>query len=110
MDVRRAVFVIVPVSLLVALVATLLTAPTDRARLVSFFRKVRPGGAWGDIPAEAGVTPQGLSWQGIYGWLASIVFIYSFTFGIGKLIFGPMSLGWALLAARSSSARSHGAP
>ena len=93
------IFVIVPVSLSAAVAITLVTRPTERARLVSFFRKVRPGGAWGDIPEEAGVRAAGLSWQSVFGWLASVGFIYTFTFGIGKLIFGPVALGWGLLAA-----------
>jgi hypothetical protein len=92
-------FVIIPLSLGAGIIATLLTAPTDRARLVEFFRKVRPGGAWGTIPAEAGVTADGLSWRGITGWLLSVGFIYTLTFGIGKLLFGPVWLGWVLLAA-----------
>ena len=96
-DFAAMVFVIVPISAVAAILATMLTEPTDRARLVAFFRKVRPGGAWGNIPAEAGVSAAGLSWESIVGWLASVVFIYSFTFGIGKLIFGPVLLGWELL-------------
>lgn len=91
------IFLIVPVSAAAAILATMLTEPTDRARLVAFFRKVRPGGAWGSIPSEAGVRAQGLSWESIIGWLASVGFIYSLTFGIGKLIFGPILFGWELM-------------
>jgi Na+/proline symporter len=96
-DFTAMIFVIVPVSAAAAILATMLTQPTDRVRLVAFFRKVRPGGAWGSIPDEAGVTAAGLSWEGIAGWLASVAFIYCFTFGIGKVIFGPVLFGWELL-------------
>jgi len=96
-DFSAKLFVIVPVSLIAGIVATLLTRATDRERLVSFFRKVRPSGAWGDIAEEAGVKPDGMSREGVVGWIASIGFIYCFTFGIGKIIFGPTLLGMELL-------------
>ena len=89
--------VIIPVSFAAGMAATYLTEPTKRERLVEFFRKVRPSGAWGDIPVEAGVTPAGLSERGVAAWLASVGFIYCLTFGIGKLLFGPVYLGWTLL-------------
>jgi solute:Na+ symporter, SSS family len=98
-DFAAKLFVIIPLSFAAGLIATYATAPTDRSRLVAFFRKVRPGGAWGSIPTEAGVKGEGLSWSGIRGWLASVGFIYCLTFGIGKLIFGPTWQGWALIAA-----------
>jgi len=97
-DFAAKLFVIIPVSFVAGIIATLVTAPTERARLVSFFRKVRPGGAWGDIASEAGVKAEGLSWRGIRGWLVSVVFIYALTFGIGKLIFSPGWQAWALMA------------
>ncbi len=95
-------FVIIPVSLVAAHVATFLTAPVPRKTLIEFFRKVRPSGIWGSIPDEAGVKPAGLNARGVVGWLSSVAFLYTLTFGIGKVIFGPVWLGWALLAAAAA--------
>jgi SSS family solute:Na+ symporter len=43
-------------SLVGTLAATLLTRPTDQSLLVSFYRNVRPFGAWGPIRRQAGMT------------------------------------------------------
>ncbi len=50
--------VTVAVTAAATLAATLLTRPTDRRTLVAFYRRVRPGGFWGPVRAEAGVAPE----------------------------------------------------
>ncbi len=42
----------------VTILVTLLTAPTDRATLLAFYRNVRPAGWWGPIAAEANLPPE----------------------------------------------------
>ena len=43
-------------SLVGMLAATLLTRPTEQSLLISFYRNVRPFGAWGPIRRQAGLT------------------------------------------------------
>ena len=46
-EIKLLLFTIVTLSAAVA--ATLMTAPVAREKLEAFYRKVRPGGWWGDI-------------------------------------------------------------
>ena len=63
--------------------ATYLTAPTDRATLVSFYRLVRPpGGGWEPIRADAGVGPSPDSIaQSLLGWVLGCLVVYAALFG-----------------------------
>ncbi|HXY19126.1 MAG TPA: sodium:solute symporter family protein, partial [Gemmatimonadales bacterium] len=75
---------------LIWLVVTYLTAPTDRERLVAFYRKVRPAGpGWRAIRAAAGGegSPDRLS-LGLLGWTLGCVLIYSALFGFGSFLYG----------------------
>ena len=71
--------------------ATFLTAPTDEATLVAFYRRVRPGGrGWARVARAAGLEPEpvaggALSWV---NWAAGVASVYGALFGVGKLIFG----------------------
>jgi SSS family solute:Na+ symporter len=83
---------------------TYLTAPTDEATLVAFYRRVRPGGrGWARVARAAGLAPEpmaggALSWV---NWLAGVVSVYATLFGVGRLIFGGWmeALAWLALAA-----------
>jgi Na+/proline symporter len=80
----------VAITTVVWIVTALLTEPTERARLVEFYRRVRPaGGGWGTIPAEAGVgpSPDSLS-RSLLGWVLGIAFIYGTLFGTGSFLYG----------------------
>jgi len=48
-------------SLLASVVATLVTEPVAESVLVSFYRTVRPFGAWGPVRERAGLTPEELA-------------------------------------------------
>ena len=88
------------------LAVTFLTAPTDPARLDSFYRRVRPGGrgwrpvamrlGYGQEPIAGGV----LSWV---NWVAGVASVYASLFGVGHIIFGAWlpGLAWLALAAIS---------
>ena len=84
---------------------TLLTAPTDRATLVSFYRLVRPAGrGWEQIRAEAGVAPSPDSIpQMMLAWTTGCVFVYSALFGTGSFVYGHLQTGalWTVLFAVS---------
>ncbi|MFL5576455.1 MAG: sodium:solute symporter family protein [Gemmatimonadaceae bacterium] len=80
---------------------TFLTRPEPEATLESFYRRVRPGGpGWARVSTRAGFgrepIPGGaLAWT---NWIAGIVAVYATLFGIGKLLFGHLGTGFALLA------------
>lgn len=82
---------------------TFLTAPTDEAKLVDFYRRVRPGGrGWRPVQAAAGFPAEpiaggALDWA---NWLAGVVSVYATLFGVGRLIFGDYAeaAGYLLVA------------
>ena len=98
-----AVVMLITVGLttVVWLTVTWMTPAESDAILESFYRRVRPGGAgWRQVAVRAGFGPEPLSvGRGAWlNWLAGVVAAYATLFGIGKLIFGPVSTGFVLLA------------
>jgi hypothetical protein len=70
---------------------TFLTAPTDEAKLVDFYRRVRPGGrGWRPVQALAGFPnePVAEGALGLANWVAGVVSVYATLFGVGRLLFG----------------------
>jgi solute:Na+ symporter, SSS family len=90
----------VAITTVVWLAVTFATAPESPATLDAFYRRVRPGGpGWATVSARLGFgrepIPGGaLAWS---NWVAGIVAVYATLFGIGKLIFGDLGLGFGLL-------------
>ena len=85
----------------VAWIATaLLTAPTERSVLVSFYKLVRPAGpGWAPVAAEAGVGPSPDSIpQQLLGWVLGVACIYGALFGAGSFLFGATTQGWVWTA------------
>jgi solute:Na+ symporter, SSS family len=80
---------------------TFLTSPEPVATLDAFYRRVRPGGpGWRAVSERLGYgresIPGGaLAWT---NWIAGIIAVYATLFGLGKLVFGQMGAGIALLA------------
>jgi len=89
----------------VALPVTLLTRPTDRARLIDFYVKVHPPGFWGPIRAEAARfdprPPPRAHLSTLLAIAGSSALILGVTLGLGKLLlFGARaSIPFAVLAA-----------
>jgi hypothetical protein len=87
-----SLFVIVPVTTLVWLIVTFLTKPTSEEVLISFYRKIHPGGVmWKrvaikipDVEGDTGFL------RSFINWLFGVILVYSFLFGTGKLIFGEI--------------------
>ncbi|HTO75114.1 MAG TPA: sodium:solute symporter family protein [Thermoanaerobaculia bacterium] len=72
------------------LAVTFATAPTERGKLVSFYRLVRPAGpGWKEIRAASGVgpSPDSLS-QCLVGWVLGCLFVYAALFGAGSVLYG----------------------
>ncbi len=82
------------------LAVTWLTPPETDAVLDAFYRRVRPGGpGWRRVAERTGFGREGIDagrWAWL-NWLAGVVAVYATLFGIGKLIFGPRSLGIAFV-------------
>jgi Na+/proline symporter len=75
---------------LVWVITAMVTQPTDRAVLLAFYRKVRPGGpGWASIRAETGLpaSPDSLP-QAFLAWMFGCLMVYGALFGAGSLIFG----------------------
>jgi hypothetical protein len=82
--------VTVAVTTIVWLVATFVTAPTDRPTLVRFFQLVRPAGpGWKSVQAEAkvGSSPDSIP-QMFMAWTMGCLFVYSALFGVGSFLYG----------------------
>jgi len=83
---------------------TFLTPPVAREKLVAFYRRVRPYGAWGPIAAAAGVPPaRGLGGM-LIRWLAGTVMVLGATISLGKFLLGSPWEGAGYLAAAVAGA------
>jgi Na+/proline symporter len=91
------ILLIVAVTTVAWVTATFLTKPDDEAKLLAFYRKVRPGGAWGPI-ARLNGTRYKLKAAPFAGWALAVVMIFFLLFGLGKIIFMDWGGGAAYLA------------
>jgi len=92
-----SLLITIAVTTVVWVAATYLTAPTDRATLVSFYRLVRPpGGGWEPVRADAGVGPSPDSIaQSLLGWVLGCLVVYAALFGSGSFLYGRTAQGVA---------------
>ncbi len=90
-----SLMITVAVTTVVWIAATLIAAPAEREKLVSFYRLVRPAGpGWRDIRAESGLPPSRDSLpQALLGWVFGCLFVYSALFGTGSFIYGRRAQG-----------------
>ena len=81
------IILVATLSTVVALLITYLRKAPDPQRLVSFYEKVRPAGAWGPVQAlskEAPVNHEGLKiFAGIIG---GLILVWGLTMGLGALL------------------------
>jgi len=96
----ESLFVIVAFTTLCWLGATFLTKPTDEATLVTFYRRVHPGGLlWRPVANKVPDVQGDSGFGGLFlNWLAGIVLVYTVLFGTGKFIFGDITTGLLLYA------------
>ena len=92
------ILLIVAVTTVAWITATFLTKPDDEAKLLAFYRKVRPGGAWGPIAKLNGRSYK-LQAAPFAGWALAVVMIFFLLFGLGRIIFMDWGRGAAYLAA-----------
>jgi Na+/proline symporter len=102
---HHVLLITVAVTTAIWVAVTYITAPTDRSKLVSFYRTVRPAGrGWESVRSEAGLPPSPDSLpMSLLGWVLGCTFIYAAIFGVGCLMYGriPQAIVWALLLVAS---------
>jgi Na+/proline symporter len=89
------------IALAVSVIATFLTRPVARERLVAFHAKARPGGAWGAISREAAPAdrPDVLTWRTLGDIVGGVAFCLGTTVGIGYALLlkpVPAAAGFAV--------------
>jgi len=104
LQVHHKLIIIVPLALTAWITVTFLTKPEPIGTLTSFYKRVQPGGWWGPISQNFTHTMQPVTTGFVFQWIAGIMMIYGFTFGIGNLIFMNYSeavvlIGFAILGA-----------
>ena len=90
-----SLIVTVATTTIVWIVVTLSTSPTDRSKLIQFYRLVQPAGpGWRQIRAEAGQgeSPDRVS-ESFLGWTLGCAVVYSALFGTGSFLYGHSSQG-----------------
>ena len=87
LQVHHKLMIIVPIAIIAWVTVTFFTKPEPMTKLESFYKRVQPGGWWGPVTSSFNHTLQPVT-KGIFIlWLAGVMMIYGFTFGIGNLIF-----------------------
>lgn len=89
------------VTTIVWVTVTMVTEPTNRETLISFYKLVRPAGpGWTRIRAESGVgpSPDSLA-HSLLGWVLGCLFIYAGLFGAGSFLYGKTAQGlvWSVI-------------
>ncbi len=97
----ETLYIIVPITTLAWVITAFITKPTNEERLLEFYRRVHPGGfGWKKIAAKLPeITPD--SGYGILflDWFLGVVLLFSFLFGIGKIILGDYLTGFIYIIA-----------
>ena len=87
LQIHHKLMLIVPVAIMAWVTVTYFTKPEPIEKLEEFYKRVQPGGWWGPITDNFEHTLQPVT-KGIFVlWIAGVLMIYGFTFGIGNLIF-----------------------
>jgi Na+/proline symporter len=94
----ETLFIIVPVTTLAWLITVFITKPVESEKLGKFYKRVHPGGAGWRAFAKSypEVIPDGNYGTLLIDWILGIILVYSFLFGIGKIILGEYLFGVVL--------------
>lgn len=100
--------IIVPISTVVWVVVTFITAPVSTETLAKFYSRVKPSKiGWMLIAEEIKEESDDTNGQQTYtetrtpalvNWIIGVIFIYSFLFSIGKLLLGFTAIGLSFLS------------
>ena len=108
-DFATRTIVQVGITTLAWLITAYVGPETDRATLISFYRKVKPAGpGWTAIRSEAGISDaevaqENRSGAAFIGWIAGCVVIWSSLFAIGNFLYAAgdakrLTMAWILMA------------
>jgi Na+/proline symporter len=114
-DFATRTIVQVAITTLAWLITAYVGPETDRATLISFYRKVKPvGPGWTDIRAEAGVSDAEVAQENrigsaFLGWISGCAVIWSSLFAIGNFLYSSgdptrLKMAWILTAVFAVSA------
>jgi solute:Na+ symporter, SSS family len=95
-----ALLISVGITTVIWIAVTLLTQPTDRNTLISFYNLVRPAGpGWDVIRTQSGLpaSPDSLA-MSLLGWVMGCTFVYAALFGTGSFLYGRTAQGMVWLA------------
>ncbi len=83
-------FSIISISTVVWITVTLLTNPSEKEKLVDFYKKTLPGGyGWEPIKKLAGDIKGGVSFASqVFQWINGSLFVIALTIGLGKVLLG----------------------
>ncbi|ACF14390.1 Na+/solute symporter [Chloroherpeton thalassium ATCC 35110] len=95
----ESLFFIVGFTIVCTLAVTFLTKPESMAHLKTFYQKTRVGGLlWKKVSDELPEVQSDSGFSRLFlDWMLGIVLVYTFLFGVGKIIFGELLLGATLL-------------
>jgi solute:Na+ symporter, SSS family len=95
----KSILVTVSITSAVWVLVTFLTPPEPEAKLLQFYRRVRPDAAgWKRIAAqETEIIPTHDNWYNLMDWMLGCLMIYMAMFGIGNLLLGSAALGGIFL-------------
>ncbi len=84
---------------IVWLIVTYLTKPVEEKKLIEFYKRTHPGGkGWKHIEKLVpGITEKTSFGRLFINWIMGVILVYSFLFGIGKIIFADYLIGIFLL-------------
>lgn len=92
-----SLFILVPGTTLGWLAVTYMTKPVDEEKLLSFYTRIRPGGAlWRPIAQKLPAIQSDFNLGNLLLlWVLGVVLVYTMLFSIGNFIFGE--IGYALV-------------
>lgn len=95
----QTLYIIVPITTVVWVIAMYLSKPVEQSKLESFYRQVHPGGiGWKKISDKMkDVTPDTGYFFLFVDWACGIVLVYMFLFGMGKILFHDYLMGFVFI-------------
>jgi hypothetical protein len=88
----QTILTTVAITTAVWLIATFATAPETDAKLMAFYRRVRPAGpGWRDIAVKSGASAEARAERlapNFLNWLLGMAVVYATLFTLGELLFG----------------------
>ncbi len=95
----QTLYIIVPITTVVWIIAMYLSKPVEQSKLESFYRQVHPGGiGWKKISDKMkDVTPDTGYFFLFVDWACGIVLVYMFLFGMGKILFHDYLMGFVFI-------------